>query len=153
MKKILFVFTIVLLTLNSFGQEGANNAMSGTTLTNAVANASDSTRALTGNYIVTLEATFTQASGTTAGKAYLSGSVNGGTSKWARVTYTEGETIFHASDSSKVARQGSEFTLADALHISVTVKSSPYRYYKWSYAPSGTQSTTVEERYTFKTIK
>ena len=85
---------------------------------------------------ITLQASFANVSGTTAGTATLEGSIDGISFK--KISTVAGKFDFYASDSE---------TVVDALVMQAAITASPFGFYRFKVVGSGTQSTTCSFSY------
>ena len=106
------------------------------TLTDAATIYSDLIDSTSAKGTLTLQASFANVSGTTAGTATLEGSIDGVSFK--KISTVAGKFDFYASDSE---------TVVDALVMQAAITVSPFAAYRFKVVGSGTQSTTCSFSY------
>lgn len=135
MKKLLFLL-VALFALAAFANAQRVYTLPNDTLTDAETVYTTAIESSSSRGTVTLQAVFTQLTGTTAITAYPQGSVDG----TSFVDITNVADMFTAFPSDTV-------TVTDGVVAHLIIKSSPYKSYRWKLVGTGTQSTKIEQSY------
>lgn len=126
-----------MLSFTTFAQVGVVKSIALRTLTNTTA-ASD-VISTTSNYELTIQVLCTNLTGTTAGVVTIMGSVDGTSYKGL----TDYDGIFKGFSNDTL-------TMTNGAIGQWVIPKSPFKYYKISYAPSGSHTTRVTAKYIFK---
>lgn len=138
MKKFFGLFLFVLmLSFTTFAQVGVVKSIALRTLTNTTA-ASD-VITLTANNTLVIQVLCTQLTGTSAGVVTIMGSVDGTSYKGL----TDYDGVFNGFSNDTL-------TITNGAIGQWVIPKSPFKYYKISYAPSGTHTTRVTAKYIYK---
>ena len=106
------------------------------TLTDATTVYSDLIDSTSAKGTLTLQASFANVSGTSAGTVTLEGSING--TSFKTISTVAGKFDFYASDSE---------TIIDTLVMQAAITVSPFGFYRFKMVGAGTQSTTCSFSY------
>ena len=155
MKKILFLLACLfaVVTINVNGQrllEAEATLMTADTLNGAETVNFGATSKIT-YQSVTLTALCTEIGGTADGTLWVEGSIDG--TNYVKLTYAVGKVQYFASDTTEVARQGSESGIVDALVVGCQITDAGFLYYRWSGTGTSGDSTLVTPYYTIKANK
>lgn len=135
MKK-LFIFLVAIFAFVAFANAQNTFTLANDTLTDATTSYSAALNSSTSMGTLVMQVTFTQISGTSAGSAYLQGSVDG--TSFTNITDIQDMFTVFPDDT---------VTVANGTVASAIIKNSPFKYYRWKYVPTGTQSTKAEHVY------
>ena len=147
------VFVLFLITDNGYSQaKGTTVVQTIDTLKGAETVAFDAIE-FRGNYTLVMQALTAEIGGTSDATLFIEGSVDG--TSYQRIVWKDDNRYqFFCSDSSLVARQGSEFSsLTDALSCSVSIQSTDFRYYRWKGTGTANDTVSIAPKYIFKKIE
>jgi len=152
MKKLIVILFVGFIGLGCFAQSGAIKTIVTDTIKGNETVAFAATERFKGNYILTMQALCTDLGGTPDGTLFLEGSVDN--VSWERITYQTGlNANFFASDSTKITKSESTFTIVDALSCGVTFENTNWNYYRWKGVGTASDTTGVTMTYTWKKKK
>lgn len=156
MKRVVFsLIALFVIVSISFGQNKRPASVTVDTLTNAETVYFDlnPTTPSTKDGVMAFQGLFEQLTGTIAGKAYLEFSVDGTSFvRYANASNSDYVDLF-ASDTSKIANNGNEFTLSDDGVFGGILKVMPHQYYRMAVVSTGTHTTKVTAKYSYVTKK
>ena len=135
MKKIL-LFLICVFAFVAFANAQKVYTLANDTLTDAETVYTVPVQSSSSKGAVTLQIALTNISGTTAGTITLQGSIDN--SNYAEIT--------NIADMFNVIPDDT-ITVADGTVGQAIIQQSPFKYYRWKYVGSGTQSTKIEQAY------
>jgi hypothetical protein len=149
MKKLIVILFVCMVSLASFGQAGSVKTQAVDTLNGAETVAFAATEVFASNYTLTMVALCTEVGGTSDGTLWVEGSVDG--TSYQRITYQTGlNANFYASDSTKITKSESTFTIVDALSVSVTFENTNFRYYRFKGTGTSGDTTLITPKYVWK---
>lgn len=140
MKKALFILGFLFFAVVAFGQnqKGTVVTLAADTLTNTTAKQTVITPVFAGQNMLIVQSVYTNLTGTTAGTAYLQGSLDGTSYK---IINTTGELLNFPNDT---------LTVINGVVGMWVIKDTPYRYFRVAHVPSGIHTTRVVTKYTIK---
>ena len=152
MKKILFIFALCAFSLVSFGQRKAPVSVAVDTVKGAETvyfNLWDASNLTTTNGTLVFQALATKIGGTTNERGYLEFSVDG-TSFQRYANAAQDDFVFlYASDTSKIANEGNEWTATTANSFGGVIFGNPWRYVRVALVGEATDTTKYTVKYAF----
>ena len=152
MKKILFIFALLAFTLVSFGQRKYPTAVTVDTVKGAETvyfNLYNTSGLSTTNGTLVFKALATNIGGTTNELCYLEFSVDGTSFQRYADANTDDFVQLYASDTSKIANNGNEWTATTANSFGGAVMGSPWRYYRLAMVGEVNDTTEYTVKYAF----